>query len=281
MVKKQCFGHRLQEVHEVVAAQHMGQFVGQNGFQIHGRKTSYRSQRQQNHGPDVAHHQRHPHQRRFEQRHWPAQATPGGQHRQPLLPRRSQWPHAVAAEPLHVEQAAQQTQAHGQQAQQPRHHQQRQVPVKVPQARGQPLSRGRCWNRFSHRGGLGGRWRFFSRPRSGVPYRRRAPGGRVPLGCQLVLPGLCRARAGQHALPGSSAEVQSEGDTRQSHHHHQRPGRSHVAHFGALAAQQQQRPSQYGRHQCPLPQRMQQRPTQSPHQSGRNEVLKRGHRRRS
>ena len=134
MIEKQRLGHRLQQVHEVVAAQHMGQLMGQNGFQISRRQARHRAQRQQNHGPQVAHHQRHLHQCRLEQRYRPPHAAAGGQCGQPLLPGRRQGPHAVAPQPLHVQEAAQQAQAHGQQAQQPRHHQQRQVVVEIPQA---------------------------------------------------------------------------------------------------------------------------------------------------
>ena len=129
MVEKQHFGHGLQQVHEVVAAQHVGQLMGQNSFQTSRRQACHRAQRQQNHGPHVAHHQRHPHQRRFQQLHRPLQATAGRQGGQPLLPYRRQRAHPVAPQPPHIQQAAQHAQAHGQQAQQPGHHQQRQVVV--------------------------------------------------------------------------------------------------------------------------------------------------------
>ena len=129
MVEKQHLGHGLEQVHEVVAAQHVGQLVRQNGFQVRRRQARHRAQRQQNHGAHVAHHQRHPHQRRFQQLHRPAHAAAGRQRGQPLLPPGAQRAHPVAPQPLHVQQAAQHAQAHGQQAQQPRQHQQRQVVI--------------------------------------------------------------------------------------------------------------------------------------------------------
>ena len=133
MIEKERLGHGLQQVHQVVAAQHVGQLVGQNSLQARRRQPRNHAKRQQNHGAQVAHHQRHLHQRRFQQGHRATHAAAGSQRGQPLLPGRAQGLHAVAPQPLHVEQAAQHAQAHGQQTQQPAHYQQRQVVIKIPQ----------------------------------------------------------------------------------------------------------------------------------------------------
>ena len=138
MVEKYGFGHGLQQVHEVVAAQHVGQLVGQNGFNARHRQARHRAQRQQHQGPQVPHHQRRSHQARLQQAHRPAQAGPRHQGPQARLPGGRQRPGAVVAQPLHVKQPAQQAQAHHQQAQAPSQYQQRQVLVEILADRSQP-----------------------------------------------------------------------------------------------------------------------------------------------
>ena len=271
MVKEHRLGHHLQQVHEVVAAQHVGQLMGQNGFQMRRRQARHRAQRQQNHGPHVAHHQRHPHQRRLQQRHRPAQAGAGRQPRQPRLPHRRQRLHPVAPQALHVQQAAQQPQAHGQQTQQPGHHQHRQLIIEVAQTslqgprecRGYGVCIPRCGG-HNHRRRADSRWGGFV-PACWLPGRRRPSRrgrtGRYFCRAGYYLPHACRAGLRRSSGVRSRRKIQAERDAGQGHHRAQRPSRGRVAHLGALPAQQQQGPGQHGRYQCALPQRVQQGPT--------------------
>jgi hypothetical protein len=84
----------------------------QNGFQAGGRQTRHGAQRQQNDRPHMAYYQRHLHQGRLQQSHRPTQPGPLGQRRKTSLPRGAQGLHAVAPQPLHVQQAAQHAQRH-------------------------------------------------------------------------------------------------------------------------------------------------------------------------
>ena len=55
MEEEECFGDGLQDVPEEVGAAHVGQFVGENDFELVGAKQSDGAEREQNDGAKCAH----------------------------------------------------------------------------------------------------------------------------------------------------------------------------------------------------------------------------------
>ena len=264
MVKKQDFGHGLQQIQQVVVAAHVGQLVGQNGFQLPVRKTRGGAQRQQDYRPQPAHHQRARHQGRGQQPHPPPQPRAQSQRVEPDLPGIGQSGHAVMLEALHVGQPAQKAQRHGQHSQEPAGHQQGQMTLKINAARSQPSRQN------GRRGPPAGQRRFGGN--SGNGSGGTGFGGGIGK-AQLICGGSSRRRrrliiiAKREARPGQQQP--------------QRPGRDAVAHGGRVAVQQHEQQRGAQRQHRALPERVQQGPAQGPHQGGRGhfqELIRRAHR---
>jgi hypothetical protein len=86
VIEQQRFDQHLQQVHPVIVASDMGEFVGEDQFQLLRREPAQAAGRNQDHRPEPTDHHRHLDERGFEQQHRPTHAEATLEFRQSFAP---------------------------------------------------------------------------------------------------------------------------------------------------------------------------------------------------
>ena len=87
VIEEQCLGHDLQRIDQPIVPENVSQLVSDDRFQLSRRQSGQHAGREQNDRPQITHHHRHSHQRRFSDPHNARKPHPPRKLQQRLLHR--------------------------------------------------------------------------------------------------------------------------------------------------------------------------------------------------